>query len=74
MESAETKTIEIVVNGGGKRVPEGLNVLTLLQFLKIEASRVAVELNREIVRKTAWESTRVEDGARVEVVWFVGGG
>jgi thiamine biosynthesis protein ThiS len=74
MESAETKTIEIVVNGQTRRVPPGLNVLTLLKFLEIEASRVAVELNREIVRRPAWETTRIEAGARVEVVWFVGGG
>jgi thiamine biosynthesis protein ThiS len=74
MESAETKTIEIVVNGQARRVPQGLNVASLLAFLEIEASRVAVELNREIVRKAAWESTGIEEGARVEVVWFVGGG
>jgi thiamine biosynthesis protein ThiS len=74
MESAETKTIEIVVNGQARRVPEGLNVAGLLAFLKIDASRVAVELNREIVRKTAWAATPIGEGARVEVVWFVGGG
>ena len=74
METAETKTIEIVVNGEPRRVPQGLNVLTLLKFLAIEASRVAVELDREIVRKTAWEATSIRPGARMEVVWFVGGG
>lgn len=66
--------IEIVVNGQPKRVPEGLNVSALLKFLEIEASRVAVELNREIVRKPDWESTGIGAGALVEVVWFVGGG
>ena len=66
--------IEIVVNGEPKRVPEGLNVFALLRFLEIDPSRVAVELNREIVRKAAWEATGVREGAAVEVVWFVGGG
>jgi thiamine biosynthesis protein ThiS len=74
METTETKTIEIVVNGERKRVPRGLNVSTLLKFLGIEASRVAVELDRAIVRKTSWDSAAIEDGAQVEVVWFVGGG
>ena len=74
METAETKTIEIVVNGQPRRVPAGLNVTTLLVFLEIPGSRVAVELNREIVRKPSWESTAIAAGARVEVVWFVGGG
>jgi thiamine biosynthesis protein ThiS len=33
-----------------------------------------VELNREIVRKPELETTMVSEGAKVEVVWFVGGG
>jgi thiamine biosynthesis protein ThiS len=70
----ETKTIAIVLNGEPRRVPEGLNVAGLLKFLEIESARVAVELNREIVRKPEWESIQVLDGAQVEVVWFVGGG
>jgi sulfur carrier protein len=70
----ETKTIAIVLNGDARRVPEGLNVAGLLKFLEIDGGRVAVELNREIVRKPEWESAVVLDGAQVEVVWFVGGG
>jgi len=74
METAGTNTIEIVVNGQPQRVPEGLNVAGLLDFLKIDRSRVAVELNRQIARKTEWESSEVGEGAHVEIVWFVGGG
>ncbi len=66
--------IEIMVNGEPRRVAAGLNVAQLLAALDIEASRVAVELNRRIVRKPEWESVVVEPGARLEVVWFVGGG
>ena len=74
MEVAETKTIGSVLNGEPRRVPEGLNVAGLLEFLAIDASKVAVELNRSIVRKQDWSATVVEDGAELEVVWFVGGG
>jgi sulfur carrier protein len=74
MQSAETKTIEIVVNGRPRRVPEGLNVVGLLAFLEIETSRVAVELDREIVRKPEWDGAKIGEGAQVEIVWFVGGG
>ncbi len=70
----ETKTVGIVLNGDPRRVPEGLNVAGLLKFLEIDGGRVAVELNREIVRKPDWESAELLDGAQVEVVWFVGGG
>jgi sulfur carrier protein len=66
--------IEIVLNGDPTRVPEGLNVATLLKYLEIDGGRVAVELNREIVRQPQWESAPVSEGCAVEVVWFVGGG
>jgi sulfur carrier protein len=73
-ESTETKTIRIVVNGEAKTVPQGLHVAELLEFLAVDPARVAVELNRFIVRKQDWPATAVEEGAQVEVVWFVGGG
>ncbi len=50
------------------------HVASLLEFLAIDPGRVAVELNRSIVRKQDWSSAKVEDGAEIEVVWFVGGG
>ena len=74
MESAETKTIKVTVNGQPKHVPEGLNVTGLLAALGIEGSRVAVELNREIVRKPEWDATTIGEDAKIEIVWFVGGG
>ena len=66
--------ISIVVNGQPTDVPADLSVLALLGHLNIEPSTVAVELNREIVRKPAWPGTQVQDGARIEIVQFVGGG
>ena len=74
MESTETKEIEIVLNGEQRFVPAGLTVATLLTHLEIDAARVAVELNRAIVRKVAWPNTPIEQLAQIEVVWFVGGG
>ena len=66
--------IEITLNGEPKAVPEGGTLADLLAFLKLPADRIAVEVNRQIVRKNEWESCRVEAGAEIEVVHFVGGG
>lgn len=74
METAERNTIRIVVNGEEKRVPAGLDVSRMLEVLTMDPARVAVELNRSIVRKQDWSATQVEDGANLEIVWFVGGG
>lgn len=74
MSSAKTEQIRIVVNGQERTAPAGLNVAALLDYLGIEADRVAVELDRAIVRKQAWQATEVPDGANLEIVQFVGGG
>ena len=74
METAETKTIEVVVNGEARTIPAGFRIDRMLEWLKIDASRVAVELDGQIVRKPDWEAAEVSEGARIEVVWFVGGG
>ena len=74
METAETKTIEVVVNGATRAIPAGFGIDRLLEWLQIDGSRVAVELNGQIVRKPDWPAAEVREGARLEVVWFVGGG
>jgi thiamine biosynthesis protein ThiS len=70
----QTEEIDIVVNGRPRTAPAGLNVVELLRFLELTPDRVAVELNRSIVRKPEWESTVVAGGAQLEIVQFVGGG
>jgi thiamine biosynthesis protein ThiS len=74
METAETKTIQVVLNGEHRSLPAALTVDRLLVFLEMDPSRVAVELNGTIVRKPDWPSAEVHEGAQIEVVWFVGGG
>ena len=74
MEISETKTIQVVLNGEPRSVPAGLTVDRLLAFLEMDPSRVAVELDRAIVRNSDWPAAEVREGAQIEVVWFVGGG
>lgn len=69
-----TDLIEIEVNGERTCVPPDLTVTALLSTLGIAADRVAVELNKSIVRKRDWENTCVPSGSQIEVVQFVGGG
>ena len=66
--------IEIVVNGERRSTPEGQTLLGLLQQLQIDPARVAVELDRRIVKPPQWEQTTLRTGAEVEIVQFVGGG
>lgn len=70
----QSQPIGITVNGESRQVPDGQSVASILHHLNIKADRVAVELNRSIVRKRDWEQTAVTDGSQLEIVEFVGGG
>jgi len=64
----------IQLNGREEEVPQGLTLAALLDWLKLPADRVAVELNLAIVPRAHWAQTSIEDRDRLEVVHFVGGG
>jgi len=66
--------IEIVVNGDPQRVHEGQTLLDLLRQLELDPARVAIELDRKIVKQPHWSDTVLQSGARLEIVQFVGGG
>jgi thiamine biosynthesis protein ThiS len=67
-------SIEIQVNGDRTRVPANRTVSEILNVLGLPQDRVAVEMNRAIVRKNDWATVTVPAGADVEIVHFVGGG
>ncbi len=70
----QPETIQVTLNGERIRVSAGQSVAALLASLRIPPDRVAVELNKSIVRKRDWERTPVPDASQMEVVEFVGGG
>jgi thiamine biosynthesis protein ThiS len=66
--------ISILVNGERRLTAEGQTILELLRQLGIDPVRVAVELDRRIVKQPRWRETVVAAGAEIEIVQFVGGG
>ena len=69
-----SQRISILINGELKEVPPNLSVMELLEWLGVASERVAVEMNRSIVRKRDWGEAVVAGGSHIEVVEFVGGG
>lgn len=69
-----SSSVEIRLNGEARDVGDGLSLADLLEFLGFANRRVAVELNRDIVPRQRYASTRLAAGDVVEVVQFVGGG
>jgi sulfur carrier protein len=66
--------IAVVLNGTRRQFEAPLSVSALLASLALAGRRVAVEVNGEIVPRSAHAATAVVDGDRVEVVVAVGGG
>ena len=70
----QTHSIDIVVNGAPQQLDPGASVIDLISRLGLDPHRVAIEINRELVRRTAFDAHRIEPGDRIEIVEFVGGG
>lgn len=66
--------MEIYLNGEPHQVADGISAADLLEQLALGGRRVAVEVNREIVPRSACPSRRLRPGDRVEVVRAIGGG
>lgn len=54
--------------------PASFTLATLVEILGMKVDRVAVELNRDIVTRERWAETVLNEGDRLEIVHFVGGG
>ena len=67
-------TIQIHVNGEARGWRIGGTVAELLSDLEIGADRVAVELNLEIVDRQEFARRQLNDGDRIEILSFIGGG
>ena len=71
---AQSTLVEVMVNGERRQIPPDQTVAAMLSWLELPGDRIAVELNRELVRKRDWEQTLVPAASHIEVVEFVGGG
>ncbi len=69
-----TGVVSIQVNGDEREVGAGTSVAELVAGLSLQPGAVVVERNREILARDALSSTSLEDGDRIELVHFVGGG
>ncbi len=66
--------INIVINGEPRRLAAAHTVRELMAELGLDPSKVALERNREIVPRSEFDKVRVEDGDKLEIVHFIGGG
>ncbi len=65
--------MKIQLNGEPREVT-AVTVAALIAELKLEKRMLAVERNLEVVAKSAYETTRLQEGDRIAVVHMIGGG
>lgn len=68
------KTIDVQVNGRERTIEDGQTVTALLESLELNPLLVVVELNKEILARGQFKDVIIENGDRLELVHFVGGG
>ena len=66
--------MKVFVNGESRELSGTPSLAELITQLELPATRIAVELNREVVRRSDWGGTMLKDDDRIEIVHFVGGG
>ena len=65
---------KIQLNGNPYEINNGTNLDQLLNKLKIQKNKVAIELNGEIVEKNKYANLILNKNDKVEIVQFIGGG
>jgi thiamine biosynthesis protein ThiS len=66
-------TLTLILNGQPLQRPTGETIASLLAFRRLDPMKVAVELNKRLVRSSKYD-TPLNDGDAIEIVTFVGGG
>ena len=66
--------MRIQVNGEYREVAEETTLSELIALFSFASDRIAIEHNGVVLRRIDWSTVRLEEGDRVEIVHFVGGG
>lgn len=73
-ERSSEAVLQLTVNGESRSIADGARVTDLVTDLKLDGRKIAVERNLEIVPRSQYAETALQDGDRIEIVAFVGGG
>ena len=65
---------KIQLNGDSHKIKTGDSLEKLLNNLKIQKNKVAIEVNGKIIEKREYESLVLNNNDKVEIVHFIGGG
>ncbi len=67
-------TIHIFINGNKSQVDVNHRLSDLLNYLDVDINSVAIELNKEVIPKSKYNTIKLNINDKIEVVHFIGGG
>ncbi len=68
------KKIKIKLNGKLKTINNNSTLFNIIKINKIPLTKVAIELNQEIVDKKKIKNINLKNNDKIEIVHFIGGG
>ncbi len=66
--------INIILNGANFSIKEGYSLSSLIEDLKLDIKKIAIEKDLQIIHPQNFETTILEEGSSLEIVHFIGGG
>jgi sulfur carrier protein len=66
--------MQILCNGQQREIGGNTSLTSLLEMLDLPADSVVAEINKKIINRDQYDTTRLFDGDEVELIRFVGGG
>ncbi|MCE2687452.1 MAG: sulfur carrier protein ThiS [Rickettsiales bacterium] len=66
--------INIILNGTNFSIKEGYSLSSLIEDLKLDIKKIAIEKDLQIIHPQNFETTILEEGSSLEIVHFIGGG
>jgi sulfur carrier protein len=66
--------VKLTINGEERECEEGATLAELIKDLGIKVKVMAAAVNMQVVKKADWESHKLQENDRVELLHFVGGG
>ena len=70
----KNKKIKIILNGKSKSLQKKTSVSDLIRSLKLSTDKVAIELNKKMIKKKTIKSLYLKNKDKIEIVHFIGGG
>lgn len=67
-------SLKIFLNGEEKILPQRITIAQLIAELELDVAKIAVEKDLQIVALESFSQTFLDEGTRLEIVHFIGGG